>query len=332
VAKRERQDQMTKSVLVIGGLGFVGYHIIRELESKNYRVSVGSRSRETKTQSGVPILFVDLKNMSDEELNQLFSDFNYIIFAGGADDRTMPKGDAAEFFYNENVVPCVRIANICSELATEKLVILGSYFTYFDRTIPLWKMSDRHPYVRSRKLQQEETEKAAKGNLQVITLELPYIFGSEPEKIPLWKPLVNYVRLFSIVFYTHGGTNVVSVEMVAKAVLGSLENQIPGNRWVVGGQNVSWKEMITLMADALGKKRRVVSVPNWLVRSFASLVWVYFKIARKQSGLNIFHFIETQTSQTYLETEESKKVLNYAESNIPKAMKDTVDACGYTSR
>lgn len=318
-----------EKVLVIGGLGFVGYHIVNELQSRNYIVSIGSRSSKEDEYSKAPIVHIDLKGMSDAELKSVLADFNHVIFAGGADDRTIPKGNAEEFFYNENVVPCVRLIKTCNKTGIKKMIILGSYFSHFNREKPEWKMAERHVYVKSRKLQQEETEAISDGSTAVITLELPYIFGATPGRVPLWKPLVKYVKSMPVLFYTSGGTNMVSVESVAQAVNGAIENAVHKDRWIVGGENVSWKEMLGMFSKSLGKKRIIITVPTFLVRFFSFLVSLFFKVSGKQTGLNLYHFISTQTSKTYLNTEDSMNVLKYSKSDIQKAIDDTARSCGY---
>lgn len=317
-----------KNVLLIGGFGFIGHHVIRELKSNGYNVMIGTRKLTVDHQE-VPSVLFDLKNMNDNQLIAILKDFQFVIFAGGADDRTMPNEDAAQFFHKENVLPCVRLAQLSKDLGVLKLVILGSYFAHFNRVRPDWKMAERHVYVRSRMLQEEETEKNASDGLSVVTLELPYIFGAAPGKIPLWKPLVKYINSMPFIFYTTGGTNIVSVEMVAKATVGAIENAKHKERWIVGGDNVTWKQMIKMFAKGLGKKRTVITVPTFIVRFFSLLTLGYFKITGKQSGLNIYHFISTQTAFTFLDTAESMKTLHYSNDDMQRSINETIKASGF---
>lgn len=318
---------MKEKVLVIGGAGFIGYHIVQELVKNNYEV--WSSTRNPGVIQDKNTVYIHLMEMSDAELAAILKDYDFIIFAGGVDDRTMANEDEKTFFYNGNVLPCVRLATICKYLKPQKLIILGSYFSHFNRIRPEWKMAERHPYVRSRKLQQEETVSASGGIPKIITLDLPYIFGSCPHKIPLWKPLINYIRKSPIIFYTKGGTNIVSVEQVAKATLGAIKNAEHGENWHVGGQNVTWKEMITLIAAALGKKKIVVSIPNFIVRFFALVAWCYFSFRKKQSGLHPFYFVTTQCAETFLDTKTAMKELNYAPVNMQNSINETVEACKF---
>ena len=83
-----------KNVLLIGGFGFIGHHVIRELKSNGYNVMIGTRKLTVDHQE-VPSVLFDLKNMNDNQLIAILKDFQFVIFAGGADDRTMPNEDAA---------------------------------------------------------------------------------------------------------------------------------------------------------------------------------------------------------------------------------------------
>lgn len=319
---------MKEKVLVIGGAGFIGYQIVQELGKNSYEVWSSTRNSELIQDKNT--VYIHLKDMSDSELAAILKDFDFIVFAGGVDDRTMPTEEVATtFFYNGNVLPCVRLARVCKDLKLQKLIILGSYFSHFNRIRPEWKMAERHPYVRSRKLQQEETVTASGGKPKIITLDLPYIFGSCPDKTPLWKPLIQYIRKSPIIFYTKGGTNIISVEQVAKATLGAIKNAEHDENWQVGGQNVTWKELISLIANALGKKKGVVSIPNFIVRFFALLAWAYFSLRKKESGLNPFYFVTTQCAETFLDTKTAMKELNYAPVNMQDSINETVKACKF---
>ena len=68
-----------------------------------------------------------MKNMANQDLlaiiEKIISDFDVIVFAGGADDRKFPNEPAKTFFYNGNVLPCFRLASISKNLKVQKLLI-----------------------------------------------------------------------------------------------------------------------------------------------------------------------------------------------------------------
>ncbi|MDA7501987.1 NAD(P)-dependent oxidoreductase [Chitinophagales bacterium] len=327
MAKRKWQDMKPQKVLVIGGLGFIGYHIVNELKQQGFEVEIASRKKKLKQIYKAPVVQVELPAMSDEELLEVLSPYNSIIFAGGADDRSIPQGDVDEFFYNGNVRPCLRIAQLSHKLPINKMIILGSYFSHFARSRPDWKMIERHPYLKSRLQQLEKTIEAASEKLHVSCLEIPYVFGSTPGLTPLWKPLVEYIAKSPIVFYTKGGTNMVAVEQVAQAIAGMLKTKQRRDHWLMVGDNLSWKQLIDLISSAAGKKKTVISLPNFVVRIAALFTKFYFRLKGKNSGLDPYHFIETQTAETFLYDEESPLYLKYDKSDIAKSVGETVRAC-----
>lgn len=319
---------MAKKVLIIGGQGFIGFHIVRELQTHNYQVTIGSRSKTTSN-SSAPTIQIDLHDMSDNDIRTIVSNFDFIIFAGGADDRSFPKKPAETYFYNENVIPCTRLVTICKDLEVEKLIILGSYFSYFHRLRPEWQLTEKHPYIKSRVLQHVETVLAAKEKTTIITLEIPYVFGATPNKITLWKPLINYINNWPIVFYSKGGTNIMSVTQVAKATIGVIKHINTNQQIVLGNENVTWKQLIEMIAKSLDKKRIVISIPTFIVKFFAYLTKIYFRIRKKQSGIDVYHFVKVQASKTYIESQPSIKLLNYQKVDMQKTIDETVEACKF---
>ena len=321
---------MSKKVLIIGGLGFIGYHISNLMSRNDLVVTIAYRSNSSKYDSDYNLIHLDLNSMSVETLEELLKEFSFVIFCGGADDRRMPVGDAESFYYKENVIPCLKLVEASLNSNVEKIIILGSYFSHFDRSKPEWNLKEKHPYIKSRHLQQIEPIELASNKLQVSTVEIPYVFGSAPGKIPLWKPLINYIDKMPFVFYTKGGTNIMSVEQVAKAVLGVLNSKKYKAHWIVGSENVSWTKLVQMISVALGKRRSVILIPNFMAKTIAFFVKVYFRLAKKQPGLDPYHFIDVQTANTFLELKDSMKDLAYDKVNMQQSINDTVKACGYT--
>ena len=58
-----------------------------------------------------------------------------------------------------------------------------------------------------------------------------------------------------------GGTNAVHVGDVAEGHLLAAVKGRPGERYILGGQNVSLREMAALCLDHLGLRRRILTVP-----------------------------------------------------------------------
>jgi dihydroflavonol-4-reductase len=73
------------------------------------------------------------------------------------------------------------------------------------------------------------------------------------------------------VLVPRGGGSIAHVEDVADGIVLALERGTPGERYSLGGDHVEWKQLAALTLDALGKKTRIVTIPNGLFRSMTKV-------------------------------------------------------------
>ncbi len=317
-------------VMLIGGTGLLGYHAARELLKREHAVSIIALPplpAEGLFPQQVTIHLHDMNQLMDAELVELLRGQDAVIFAAGVDDRVTPKAPAFPFFYRHNVAATARVAQISRQAGVRRFVILGSYFAYFHRLWPHLELTRHHPYIRSRVEQGAAAREAGGGELAVMTLELPYIFGVMPGRMPLWKPLVEYAASVFPLFYPKGGTTCVTVQQVAQAISGALENGAPGAYYPIGGENLPWTDLLARIARYAGRDKRVITLPNWLVTAGAAMLKALHKLQGIESGLDPIQFIKLQTAETFIDPELSRSVLGYELGGLDEALQDTVKVC-----
>jgi len=321
---------MTKKVLMIGGTGFLGYYAIRELLKLNYEVTILALPplpAEGLFPPEVKITLADMNKLTDDEVGALLKGQDAVVYAAGADDRVVPKAPAYPFFYKHNVEATRRLIGIAKNAGVKKGVVLGSYFAYFAREWPQLELTKHHPYIRSRVEQEEAAIKAGGSEMEVMILELPYIFGSMPGRTPIWKPLINYIRSTGILFYTRGGTNCITVEDVGVAIAGAVERGRGGHRYVIGGQNLTWVDLLGKLSRLTGKEKKVVTLPNGLVTVGTVFVKLIHWLEGKQSGLDPIQLVKLQTANTFFDASIAQKELGFGTGNLDEALQRTVKAC-----
>lgn len=321
---------MTKKVLMIGGTGFLGYYAIRELLKMNYEVTVLAlppMPAEGLFPPEVKITLADLNKLSDEEVGALLKGQDAVVYAAGADDRVVPRRPAYPFFYKHNVEATRRLIGIAKNAGVKKGVVLGSYFAYFAREWPQLELTKHHPYIRSRVEQEEAAFQAGGKEMEVMILELPYIFGSMPGRTPIWKPLIDYIRKTGTIFYTRGGTNCVTVESVGAAIAGAVERGRGGQSYVIGDQNLTWIELLTKISRLTGKEKKIVTLPNGLVTIGTAFLKLFHWLEGKQSGLDPIQLVKLQTANTFFDASIAQKELGFASGDLDEALQKTVKAC-----
>jgi nucleoside-diphosphate-sugar epimerase len=318
-------------VFVIGSTGFLGYYTVLELLKQGHEVeslALTPLPDQVRFPEGVGLTLANLNQMEDDEIVARLKGMEGLIFAAGVDDRVVPPKPAYQFFYEHNVLATRRLIRLARQAGVRRAVVFSSYFVWFARRWAELKLGETHPYIRSRLEQIQAANEEAGSEMTVSFLLLPYIFGALPGKVPLWKPLVNYINSgLPWVFYPDGGTAMVSVDEVARSAAVALARGESGMEYPVASHNLSWVELIGGIQKHLGKPKPVVTLPNWLVRFGARLLSLNFRLKGKESGLDAPAFARLQTSQTFLDTDFSASLLGYEHGDFDQALRETVDAC-----
>ncbi len=66
-----------------------------------------------------------------------------------------------------------------------------------------------------------------------------------------------------------GGGSIGHVDDVALGTVRALERGRPGERYILGGDNVTWRELATLTIELLGQRKKVMALPTSVIRGLA---------------------------------------------------------------
>jgi nucleoside-diphosphate-sugar epimerase len=321
---------MPPKVILIGGTGFLGTFAVREMRQRGWEVtSVGLAPvpREQNDDPQVHVVEQDFTRLDDPALLALLRGHTALVFAAGADDRLTPNRPCYPFFKAANVDALERLLRLAKPAGITRAVALGSYFTYFNRQWPHLKLTERHPYIRSRVEQQRVAFAAAAPEIELSFLELPYIFGAAPNRLPLWAPLLDYLRSTQTIYYTRGGTACVSVKAVGQAIAGAVEKGRGGQAYPIGEVNLTWGQMLTRLAKADGRDIRVVSLPNALLDPALWGLWLVHRLQGKESGLDPRHLLDLQAAETFFDPAPAQAELGFENGLLEGAFAETVAAC-----
>jgi len=315
---------------IIGGTGFIGYHTVHECLRRGHYITVlalPSSFYHCSLPENVRTIRADLHALSDERLGLILQEHDGFIFSAGADDRILPRAPAYPFFERYNVLPSVRLVRLASEKGLKRGVILGSYFAHFHKYWPDKEIAKHHPYIRSRVEQEKQALAAVSGNLSLAIIELPYIFGAMPGRIPLWAPLIRYLRAPVPLFYTRGGSNMIAVQHAAEAVAGAVENTLKSEIYLVGDENIGWEDFLKRLCGFIGINKKIRIISNRALKRIMKMISLSHKWMGREAGLSPVHFVEIQTAETYFDPEPSRKKLHYGRGGLDEAFRDTVRAC-----
>lgn len=328
IVKRWKGSEKMR-VFMIGGTGLLGSEAARELIKRGHEVS--SIALPPLPEGGVlpPEMKIEYKNyleMSDDEIHACMKDCEGFVFAAGIDERVEGKAPIYDLYAKYNILPLHRLLKIAKEEGVKHVVILGSYFSHFAKKWLHLELTTHHPYIRSRIDQENVALKYADENFDVAILELPYIFGTQPGRKPVWTFLIEMIQgMKKSTYYPKGGTTMVTVEQVATAIAGALEKNRGGNCYPIGYYNMEWTEFLGIVHKHMGyQDRKVVSIPKWLFRMAGR------KIAKRQKdegvdpGLNMVKFADMQCANLFIDKNEGAEFLGVTGDDIDAAIGDSV--------
>lgn len=319
-------------VFVLGGTGFLGYYTTMELLSKGYQVktmalppmpTVGLLPEEVEIKLG------DMNALTDQEIIDLLSDCDGFMYAAGADERVVPAKPALKFFYEANVLPTQRFARLAKQAGVKKFVIFGSYFAEFaERFVGKYDLKSQ-AYPNTRLLQEQVAFAEGEGSMDVMSLRLPYIFGTMPGRLPLWKMFTDRIKDRPVFPALKGGTAMVTVEQVAEAALGAMVNGKHRKTYAISAINMKFQEFYQMMVDALGQTE-TTKIP---VLPFEHMRASYEEIDRLAEESGTEHGIlyalsgQVQEEDLYVDPADTWEELGIKEHDVIASIKESLALC-----
>lgn len=326
--------------MIVGGTGFLGFYTAKLALSKGYEVGSISILDDDLIDKDLDKWFpkeinnalLDVFSASEEELEEAMKGYDYLVYAVGPDDRYTPKKPAYEFFHYRLVDSVAKVFRAAEKAGIKKGVVYNSYFAYFDRRYPEMKLKEKHPYIRCR-VEQAALLNEQKKKMEVVVLELPYIFGSMESRMPIWRDvfLDRYVNGKKTVYFSKGSTTMIAIEHIAEAGMGALEYGKDGERYPIGDQNKSFRWMLSYMSECKGVKKKVVCPPTWLCVLGAKHIEKGFHKQGLEGGLDYALVMkEIMSTDMIIEEEVMDKVnkeLHISRGGLEEAIKKTMDRC-----
>jgi len=287
-------------IIIAGGSGFLGYSAALELLKQGQEIiAIAHPSELDMTNSldqRIQFIHKDLSLLSIGDLDLLFRelDGDVFVYALGPDDRTTVSTDPWVFFEEALVDRSKRILSSAIRSGIQRVVVLGSYFAYFDRQFD-GILSKHHPYISARVIQ-EETILSMIRSAQIsgCIVELPYIFGTLPHKKPLWKEhFYDQLKVGRRLYFPKGGsTATITSENVAKVIAKLCLNEQVPDRIAPCDENIEFSDMIEWMKEAMNDDAKIVWMNPDVASFFGGILQFFHKLHHRQSGLHYAHLMK----------------------------------------
>jgi len=255
--------------LVTGANGFVGAAVVRALLDRGE--SVRALVREGSDTLNLDGLAVEIAHgdLRDAQSLRAASNGCATVFHVAADYRLWVPDEAS--MYATNVGGSVKVVESAAAAGVERLVYTSSVAVLgiradkrpADEETPVSVDDMVGPYKRSKYLaEQAVREKAAELGFPVVTVNPSTPIGpGDLRPTPTGRIIVDAAR-GRMPAYVDTGLNVVHVDDVARGHVLARDVGTPGERYILGGADLSLREILELVAKQVGRRPPFVRLPR----------------------------------------------------------------------
>ncbi len=290
-------------VFLTGATGFVGSHILRELLAAGYSVRALAR-HEAPGEEGVEWVAGDLRRVGG--FARALEGCRYLVHCAALYSfapRDRREIHAVNVDGTASLMLAAHIAGVERAVLTSSSATNGHAQTGYHRS----------------KLEQERA--AFAGRVPVIAL-LPTapVGPGDSKPTPTGKLVLDFARGKIVALAPgHGGMNLVAVEDVARAHVAALKRGRTGERYVLGGENLSMDEIWKLLADVTGKPMPAWRAPYELALAASYVDDLLCRVTGATPAVPI-EGVRIARERMYADSSKAQRELDYSTTPVRSAL------------
>ncbi|HEU5452017.1 MAG TPA: hopanoid-associated sugar epimerase [Terriglobales bacterium] len=254
---------------VTGATGFVGTHVARELAAAGAELRLLLRSTsDTRNIDDLRAERVTGDLLQPQSLEKAMSGCD-AVFHVAADYRLWTRDAADEkAMYRCNVDGTRALIQAAAAAGIRRVVYCSSVATMgfanghpADESSPVGLKDMIGPYKRSKFLGEQEAIKTGKGRVEVVVVNPSTPVGERDIKpTPTGRIIVDFLKR-KFPAYVDTGLNLVDVRDVARGHIAAWEKGTAGERYILGGENLTLKQILDRLAAITGLAAPRVKLP-----------------------------------------------------------------------
>jgi dihydroflavonol-4-reductase len=256
--------------LVTGGTGFLGANLVEGLTAAGHTARIlRRRSSRLEALEGLSYEEAIGDILDRESLLRAMDGCDWVFHVAAVSDYWR---QGVEWLYQVNVEGTRQVLQAAQETGVKRLVYTSSVIALGipaqgevgDETLEFNIPPGRFRYGHSKHLAEQEVQRAVRDGLEAVIVNPSLILGPR-DLNKISGSIVIEVKQGILRFYLPGGANYVAVEDVVAGHIAAAERGRVGERYILGGENLSHRQVIDTVVAVTDGPRPLFSLPRWAI-------------------------------------------------------------------
>jgi dihydroflavonol-4-reductase len=327
------------TTLVTGAAGFLGSHVARQLVARGENVRVLMRASSTnRAIADLSLEYVTGDLRDPASLDRAMKDVK-LVFHVAADYRLWAR--RSQDIYDSNVGGTKNLLDAAKRAGVEQLIYTSTVATIaVDRPKLPNELTDAKleemvgHYKRSKWMAEKEALSAAKSGLPVIVAMPTTPVGPWDWKpTPTGKIILDFLN-GKMPGYVETGLNFVGVEECAAGHLLVSEKGKVGERYLLGGENLTLKQMLDALAKITGLRAPSLKIPHGLALGVAYANTAFSRLLGREPGIPV-EGVKIARHNMFVDCSRAPRELGFKTGPVAAALERAVrwyEANGYIAK
>lgn len=313
---------------ITGGTGFLGTHLIHELINQGWQVTVLRREKSDvsriKNLESVEFVYGDITDI-DSLRNAIPNNIEAVFHLAGSVAVLPAHLEHTRYAINE--LGTKNMVDVCLEKEIGRFIYTSTVAIFdwqhgprIDESYPKNEWSD-DPYVRSKKLADDEVDKGVEKGLDAVYMHPSAIFGRYDRDgwATVFKEIKKGVPLN---MSTPGGGSVCNARTVMAAHVIAYHKGGKGERYILGGPDYTWYEVMQKIAVILNLPPLRKPLPHPLFNLTCILERFFSRLMGKEPLLSK-HVQDIVGAYIYSSSSKAIEDLNYDVSTLDEMLNES---------
>jgi len=274
-------------IMVTGATGFIGNQLVQKLCEDNNIIHTLCRSSSDTSRLLHPNIKIFKGDILDEvSVEEAMRDCE-TVYHLAAYARNWAKNPNVFFAYNtngfKNILDSALKYNIKRVMFTSSSVVFGNSNGSPADEKNLRSLPPLTTYEASKIKAEDIVKEYLKRGLEIVTVYPTRLFGpgilAESNSVTMMIDLYLKGKWRLILGNGEASGNYVLVDDVANGMINAMKLSKSGERYILGGDNLSFNKFFSLIAEKTGKKYQMIHIPKNLALMFSKLEETHAKIS-----------------------------------------------------